>query len=304
MGRQKYSVDDPTCPNGPHPKGTLTLERWEGEWEHHHRGLLLYAMQHPETDKARGDRSQNLVSKCCGVSHVAVRNWRRTHEWDKRIGACADAERVAVTLYRIAYMEKYGKTDLPVVAHRVVEPLTKYAGAADGRAGTEADAIISKARLEASAAVRAEQAIMETVQAKRKAERDKVEQFRGLVDATLGETARLLRSRELRVAARDIPSLLSARQMLTDYLNTHDERSTTERSGVESARVKHARDTGGDLVEALWMDLQELVVILGMLRTRRDEKAVAASDYAAQRRKMESAEPSPPVSIIDTESEK
>jgi hypothetical protein len=90
--------------------------------------------------------------------------------------------------------------------------------------------------------------------------------------------------------------------MLTDYLNTHDERSTTERSGVESARVRHARDTGGDLVEALWMDLQELVVILGMLRTRRDEKAVAASDYATQRKLMESGERDTTISAPDTES--
>ena len=66
------------------------------------------------------------------------------------------------------------------------------------------------------------------------------------------------------------------------------------RAGVESARMKHARETGGDLVEAMWQDLQEIQTILSALRTTRDaQPEMVAQSYSELKKRAENAEPLP-----------
>jgi hypothetical protein len=75
--------------------------------------------------------------------------------------------------------------------------------------------------------------------------------------------ARKLKADELRVNVRDIPLLLESRDRLFNVV------SGSNSSGgvvIESTRVKQARETGTDLIEALHEDAVEMVVILGALR--------------------------------------
>lgn len=259
------------------------LDRWKGEHEIVHRAMLLWVMQRPGPNPAIS-RSIRAAARAVGRSEACLRDWSRTHRWEQRAASEPDAESAAVALYRTFYLKDFGETELPVVSSRVVVPL---------QPNSSADEAISQARQVSTAAQRVEQAVIEDVMARRKAERTKVEQFRGLVDAALGETARLLKEKKLHLTAKDIPSLLAARHTLTEWLTSHDDRQVETRQAVESARVKHAKDVGGDLVEAVWQDLEELRTILGVLRTRRDEGdgVQVRSDYA---RSVE-ATPSPPI---------
>lgn len=270
--------------------GPDTLERWPVEQWNIHRGLLLWAMQHPSEDTAVA-RSIRAVARAMRKPEPTVRNWHRSHRWAARADATPDAENRAVALYREHYFRDHGGSDLPHVAPRVIVSLTLTAHKA-APTGDGADEVISRARMSADAAVRVETAVMETVQAARKAERVKVTQFRGLVDAVLGKTAQLLRDDKLKLTAKDIPAMLQARSLLTDWLMHNDDRHVDQRAAVESARVKHAREHGTDLLDAVWQDLQELVVILGALRTRRTDPV---NDAQAQYEKARVAATPAPV---------
>ncbi len=265
--------------------GTLTLDRWADERHYWHRGLLLYAMQHGGGDVAGTHRSKTSVGKALGVSATAVAKWAQSCKWEERIHNVVDAEGLAVALYRTLYMEEFGKTELQHVLDRVVVPITMKAMSKDpAMTETEGDKVIERARLLATSAVRAEEAIMQQIQARRRDEKKKVEQYKGLLDATIAESARLLKERRLKLTAKDIPVLIAARQELSQWLLQQDDKHVDGMGGVESARMKHARDTGKDLVEAMWQDLEEMRTILSALRAKRDsekEKELTPTNFAA-----------------------
>lgn len=263
------------------------IARWKGEHEVVHRAMLLWMMQHPSTNPAVS-RSMRATARAIGRSESCLRDWSDTHRWEQRAATESDPEGAAVALYRTLYLRDYGETELPQIASRVIVPLSP------GGSGEEA---ISQARAASTAAQRVEQAVISDVMTRRKAERQKVEQFRGLVDAALGETARLLKEKKLHLTAKDIPSLLSARHTLTEWLTSHDDRQVETRQAVESARVKHAKDVGGDLIEAVWQDLDELRTILGVLRTRRDD-ADPTSLRAEYSRSVENTPSAPPPKVL------
>lgn len=262
-----------------------TLERWKGEHEIVHRAMLLWVMQHPGPNSTIS-RSIRAAAKAIGRAEGSLRDWHRTHRWEQRAAAHPEAESQALAIYRKLYLQDFGESELSVVASRVIVPLHE----------TGSGAVISQARAESTAAARVERAVIEDVLIRRKQERVKVEQFRALVDAALGETARLLKDKKLHLTAKDIPSLLTARHTLTEWLTSHDDRQIETRQAVESARVKHAKETGRDVLDAVWQDLDELRTILGVLRVRRDE-----TDAGAVRREYASsveATPSPPIPKI------
>lgn len=237
-----------------------TIEKWKGEQAHVHRAMLLWMMQRPGSHPALS-RSLRATARAVGRSEGCIRDWSRTHKWEERSRSVPDCEAEAVALYRQLYLQDYGEAELPEIASRVVVPM---------HPDNSADQAISQAKQVSTAAQRVEQAVLQDVAERRKVERQKVERFRGLVDAALGETARLLTERKLSLTARDIPSLLNARQGLTDWLNANDDRHIEGQKVVESARVKHAKDVGGDVLEAVWEDVHEIRTILAVLRTKRD----------------------------------
>jgi len=267
--------------------GTLTLDRWSGERHNWHRALLLYAMQHEGKAISNISRSRAAVGRAMGVSVVSVSTWAIRWRWLDRINNVQDAEGVAVAMYRTLYMEMHGKNELPHVMNNIIVPMTVTARANDLRVESTADDIIQKAKLKAESAVRAEEAVMATITERRKKEREKVEQYRGLLDATIGESARLLKERRLKMTAKDIPVLIAARQELTQWLAQQDDRHLENHGGVESARLKHARDTGKDLVEAMWQDLEEMRTILSTMRTSRDaaNEELQPTNFAALNQK-------------------
>jgi hypothetical protein len=254
-----------------------TLDRWPGERRDRHRALLLWAMQGPM------DRSNRAVARALGVSDGSVRNWRRSSCWDARLEAHGDdGDQDALDRYRAEYMADFGRLEMPHVAGNVVRPL----GAVDLRdpaaqASHQARQRVAQALPAAQA--EAEQATAQAVADHRRDTRQDADRHIKLVDASLGLIARKLRADEVRVGVRDIPVLLDCRERLVAVVNgTHHDGARG--ALVESARVKHARETGGDVVAAMHEDAQELVAILGALRAtdQVDLHALAQADQAAR----------------------
>ena len=153
---------------------------------------------------------------------------------------------------------------------------------------------IASAKAKAQDVMSLEQQTIAGMQERRRKEKEKVEGFRSLIDMSLLEAGRLLKERRLQLSAKDIKPLLEARQELANWLATQDERQMEMRAGVESARMKYARETGGDLVEAMWQDLQEIQTILSALRTTRDaQPEMVAQSYSELKKRAENAEQPP-----------
>jgi len=250
------------------------LQAWPGEKRNKHRGLLLWAMMHP----ARG-RSNRAVSRALGVSEGAIRNWRRDGCWDVRAAAHEDSDSVALDIYRREYIEDYGALELPHVAPRVVQPI---AGLHLGDPVVTAAHEASRAALHAApeALRAAEQAAGQAVASRRRDARADAEKHLNLVDASLGTIASKLKKGEVKVSVRDIPILLDCRNKLVQIAS--GDTTAGAASVVESARVQHAKSIGGDVVEALFLDCEDMMVILGALRSRRDADVVELAEAQAQ----------------------
>jgi hypothetical protein len=231
----------------------MSLERRKNEKHIQHRGLLLYAMQHPDK------RSVRCVARAIGRPESTLRGWIKTRDWFDRSSA-ANAENDAVSIYRRLYLKKYGHIELPEVKINVVVPLSTV------QKGDPPES-------PATAAVRAADAKVEHEILRRETnERQLRDNHIQLIDGALGYVVGEMKAGRIRATLRDIPTLFEARRILID--------DGTAESGViaqESVRVRTTREAGGDVLEAVWEDIEELRVIIGALRTREAEKIETAT---------------------------
>jgi hypothetical protein len=263
----------PSNPNGE----PLTLDRWHAERRDHHRALLLWAMQGPDM------RSQRKVSKATGTSEGSIRNWKRTRMWEARVQHHGKhADQYALDLYRTEYMMDYGRIELPWVLPNVVRSVGVDL---DDPTAIAAEQARERARKATGATVaEVEQAVRQTVADRKRTNRSEADKHIRLVDGALGLLARKMKANEIRVSVRDIPVLLECRERLARAVAGGE----AEGAGrvVQSSRVLHAKDTGGDVLQAMYEDAEEVVLILGALRTKRTEDVHALSQQDAEHREQ------------------
>lgn len=240
-----------------------SLERRRNERTHQHRGLLLYAMMHPD------QRSIRAVARAVGRNEATVRGWAKRWEWAVRIEPPC-AEESAVLLYRMLYVADFGATELPEIADRVVVSLSQSPNQ-EPPPPTVVEDLREADRIAREEIIR------------RRSQREAVRaQHTQLVDGALGYIVRQMENGKVRASLRDIPSLLKARGVLTG--------ETADQGGAalvtETVRVRQARESGGSVLEAMAADLAELTVILAALRAKEelasgvlvDEQPVAVGD--------------------------
>jgi hypothetical protein len=252
---------------------TETLDRRPGERHNHHRAMLLWAMQSPER------RSQNAVCRAQGATKQTIRKWRRADRWDLRAEAHGDeADQYALDLYRALYLADFGKLELPHVAPRIVRALGAVS-LDDPTAQAQHDAVRLAAKQYPAGVQEAEQAAVQAAAKHRHDVRTDAERHIRLVDASLGLIAKRLKANEVRVTVRDIPVLLECRDRLVATV-TGARQDAAGGGVVDSARVAHAKATGGDLVAAMHEDAVELIAILGALQAGkgRDRQGLADAD--------------------------
>jgi hypothetical protein len=243
-------------PDQPLPKELATLERWTGERVKRHRAMLLWAMQAP------GERSKRAVGRALGMVDGTVRKYAKRGRWSERLPN-EGSDAIALALYRELYIADFGAVELKHVARNVRLPMAEHLtddpdGQAMHEAGERARDVAKRANQATKQA--AAQALQEH-QRDRKADADK---HIKLIDASLGLVAKRVVKGEVRVTLRDIPVLLEYRERLVQIAGGN----AVGTNGVvlESARLKHAKETGGDIVAAMHEDALELCAILGTMR--------------------------------------
>mgnify|MGYP003641895887 CR=1 FL=1 len=239
-----------------------TLERLKNERFLAHRGLLLYVMQTPEK------RSLRAVARAVGRSESTVRGWSKNWAWDFR-SEVSQAEETAISIYRAHYLRAHGTTELPEVEENITLPLSA------SPAQEPPPSSVARDIQQADDKVRSE--ILRRRETKQRTRKKHVD----LVDGALGYLVKQLQDGKIRANLRDIPVLLQTRSLLT---GEGDQSASNGSLGVETVRVRMARESGGDLLEAMLQDVAEIGVILGALKVRQEEGIEETVEQARQDR--------------------
>lgn len=222
-------------------EGSPLVQR-DRESERAHRAFLLWAMQAP------GRRNLSAAARAVGRSEATAREWRRRWEWSERVSALGEANDVAATAaYREWYYPKWKLREVVEVEDFLAAPFRPEA--------VVAPSVVAEVRQ----AIRGDGKREREIEARRQSRR----RHRALVDGALGLVAKRVAAGEVKVSLRDIPTLLDLRERLDDG----DHGSGSGGVVIESVRVRVARESGGDLVAALYEDAVELVAILGAIRS-------------------------------------
>lgn len=230
-------------------KKSSPLARREKESEIAHRSFLLWAMQLPER------RNVRLTSRSVDRSEATLREFKKKHEWEERVANNITSDAEAQALYRAIYVKKFGTTSLEVIEHNIATPISKVGA------------------IPKSVAEVVQHTIKTQKEEMRKKDPEDVmrQKHIGLIDASIGYIASALRDGDVKVNIRDIPLLIQTRNALLQL----DEKNKSPELILESVRVRHAKDTGGDVVEAMIEDAEELSMILKSLRiAKRNEEYV------------------------------
>lgn len=232
-----------------------SLERRRKENERQHRGLLLYAMQHPDY------RSVRAVARAVDRSDASVRAWVKTKDWLSRVDF-AMAEYAGVALYRQLYFVEHSEHDLAEVADKVVVSMSL----APNEQPPE-PTVVSDLRA-------ADQIARDEIARRRSAKQKVRDEHTMLVDGALGYLVSQLEQGKVRASLRDIPALLKARSVLAGEETEVD----AGEAAVETVRVRQARELGGSVVEAMAQDLRELQVIVSALQAQEEIDTGAVFD--------------------------
>lgn len=229
-------------------KTTSPLARLKKESEIAHQSFLLWAMQLPEK------RNLRLASRAVNRSEGTLREFKKRWDWIERAkNITSDTE--AQALYRKIYVKKFGTVALEMIEHNIATPISKI-----GTIPKSVAEIVQKTIKVQKAEEKKENP--EDVMRKKHV---------GLIDAAIGYIAAGLRDGDVKVNLRDIPLLIQTRNMLLQL----DEKNQAPQLILESVRVRQAKETGGDMIEAMIEDAEELSLILKSLRlAKRNEEYV------------------------------
>jgi len=220
------------------PELSNKLHRRQGEPERAHRAFLLWTMQ------AKMNRNKRAVSRAIKKSHTTISNYLTKFEWELRVTSLSD-ESEAQQLYRSLYMSKFAMTEISAVQKYIATPLST-SGTLDRSIGES----VQKAVKDTSA----KDGTVHEKEVQRK--------HIMLLDAAIGYIAQGLKAGDMKRQIRDLPVLIQLRKQIAEVENS------ARASGIvyESIRVKEAKESGENVVEAMYEDAKELAAILGSLR--------------------------------------
>lgn len=263
-------MDDERTEIDEHP-----LSRRADERPERHRAWLLWLAQDPD------QRSWRLVSRAVGRDESTIRGWRSKHKWNARTKAAGEgAQAMALAMYRRDYLARHGRLELEAIRGacsldlapgdppQVALPESVVHGNADPAQGTK------KAGNPQGTAPR------------RQSEDEKAVR-KGLVlaDAAIATFAREVAAGKVTVRPRDLPFLVQFRRQLqrdVEILEAGEAGQIRQGPAVipESYRVKTARATGGDVLEAIHDDAEDLVTLLRAVRNQRRANATPLAPAA------------------------
>lgn len=222
-----------------------TIAIMDGEKARQHRAILLYAMQAPNK------RSMRATAQAVGVSTPTISEWKKKFVWSDRILNTGPAhDSIAQRTYQELYFEDLGMREIAVVEKRIVNvqsiasTTTKEIGTAVQETVKESQELINQDRKET-----------------RFDEQMKARHL-DLVDRSIQYISDALLSGDVKVTLKDLPTMLELRDNLTGKAKENENKGSVI---IETIRVKDAKANGGDLIDAMLADSQELVAIFTAL---------------------------------------
>ena len=226
-------------------KRDFSLHKFHKEREKPHRAFLLWAMQDVN------HRHLTTVARAIGVSHTQISNYRKQFVWDERATRHTD-EVEAYQLYKQLYHHKFGEKELDFVKKN----MTLAVKTGPENVPRSVAPSIQKAMKDAK--------IESLKDPKTKHDKEVKKRHIMLLDAAITYIAQGLKEGDIKRQLRDLPILISLRNELLES----DNKSAKAQIVYESIRVKDAKENGGDILEAMYEDVQELQVIIGALRNK------------------------------------
>jgi len=214
------------------------IKRMKCETERHHRAFLLYAMQSLSARKALP------ISRIMSVSHTAVQQWRKKYRWESRVTS-QTIEVEAQQLYKALYGGTYGVVEISQIEKNIATPVSASSPVSQSVADSVTDAI------------KQAQSQPTTVHGKEMKKKQMM-----ILDAAIGYVAQGIRDQSIRRNIRDLPVLIGLRNELAGDGVKADGRTIM----IESLRVKDAKASGGNVIEAMFEDALELTLILKNLK--------------------------------------
>lgn len=223
----------------------FSLHKYKKEKEKPHRAFLLWAMQ------SINARQISSVARAIGISHTQIGNYRKQFRWDERATKQTD-EVEAYQLYKKLYLPTYGMNEIRAVEHNIVIPVSSDPQNVPRSVSASVQKAIKDANLES------------LKDAKTKHDKEVKRKHIMLLDASIAYIAQGLKEGDIKRQLRDLPILISLRNELLETDNKNSKAAIV----YESVRVKDAKANGGDVIEAMYEDVQELNVIIGALRKK------------------------------------
>ena len=222
------------------------IKRMKCETERHHRAFLLYAMQ------SLASRKAFPISRIMEVSHTAVQQWKKKYHWDSRVTS-QTIEVEAQQLYKAMYGGTYGVVEISQIEKNIATPISASSPVPQSVADSVTDAI-----KQASSEPR-------TVHEKEMKKKQMM-----ILDAAIGYVAQGIKDQTIKRNIRDLPILIGLRNELAGDPNKTNNGVVI----VESLRVRDAKSKGGNVIEAMYEDAQELTLILKNLKGNEASSAI------------------------------
>ena len=225
-------------------EGYSLLAQLKCESSDEHRAFLLYSMQTPP--------NKSKVAKIFDRTSAGVGYWSKRFYWDRRR---VESQTIAVecqALYRELYYGSKGESEVKQLGMWLETPVSAIPVNQD---------IVDKVR-----------DIVKNSPEDPKTVREKKVRDRHLtaLDASIGYLMQGIKDGSIRRTLRDLPILIQLREELGG-----DKSSEGNQLVVESLRVQQAKKNGGNVIQAMFEDAEELSIILknlmntGVKRTMR-----------------------------------
>lgn len=257
-------------------QGPNTLDRWQAEPHDQHRALLLLAMQDPGSGRGLMGRSLMPVVTAIGKARGTLRQWERKRRWSERIehhGSSAQA--YAIELYRAHYMEHHGRRELPHVAALVSLPMTT---AAPRGVETPTQERIVQRLIPPDPTAAVQEQVQQELDKKRADALKTNRAIRGIALEGLKAIQNGIKAATdkkfakenphvspVRVTLGDVPRLQQVLRELSEEaarLENPEANLGTGAKIVDSVRVRMAKETGGNVLQAMREDVAELQAIM------------------------------------------
>lgn len=282
QGKDKNDLARPENRETPMPSEVPLLPMLTNESAVEYKAMLLWLVQ------KKKKRSFRKVATALGISDFKVRNLAKKHDWEargKELGA--QVARRAFSVYLEKCVSPGSLDELKTVAPNApFDLLSALARRSPKKLEVIRPRLVPDEKVSPAVAVMAEhvaeaeaQIVAETDGAKRK---KAIQDQQKIVKAVIGRGVEALKDGSMKISARDMKSFLELEQVVMGF--TTDTEGVAR--GVESVRVKFARDQGDDLLVALRKDHMDQATILQGLWDQREQAKLHDEQTEQERKRL------------------